>query len=245
VPETPAKQIYPLAHWHSHWHDYWVAHWRGGAGRSKPMAAPAPVAFRPIDRPDIHLTAYRPGLEFPAGMEPALSPAALRVSRIAARIGDQTFLMIDKSHGRIILFANGMPLLSGAALTGASLADQLPPDALSKTYAQEQDLRYRVTPAGRFTVSPGYDSTYGPTLDINEIRGRDWRLAIHTVVLGARAGYRDVRLRSGFNQDKHITEGCINVDADTMRQLTRLLARRGATPLYILPMDDRLISTLF
>ena len=251
VPPTPATDYHPRSH--SRPHAVWI----------KPRIAPPRFAFHPIEPPPVRSYArqpdqfrpevgrvvqpvsYQPGFDTPRTIQPRLSYAAWRVSQIAARHGDRNFLMIDKAHGQIFLFENGVPVFSGAALTGLSLADRLPPDAMSKSFAQEQDARYRVTPAGRFTVSPGYDHALGPTLDINEVKGRDWTIAIHTVVLGARAGYRDARLRSPLDQDKHITEGCINVDADTMRQLARLVPRWGGTPLYILPNDERLIAQLF
>jgi|HubBroStandDraft_1064217.scaffolds.fasta_scaffold43352_2 hypothetical protein len=206
-----------------------------------------PLTYQPeFDAPrGVRPLTYQPEFNTLGGTRPQLSYPAWRVSQIAARRGDRNFLMIDKAHGQIFLFQNGVPVFSGDALTGASLADRLPPDAMSKSFAQEQDVRYRVTPAGRFTVSPGYDRALGATLDINEIKGRDWTIAIHTVVLGARAGYRDARLRSPLDRDKHITEGCINVDADTMRQLARLVPRWGHMPLYILPNDERLITEMF
>jgi len=136
-------------------------------------------------------------------------------------------------------------VFTGAALTGLSLADRLPPDATRKTNAATLGANYRVTPAGRFTLSSGWDDAYGKTLDINEIQGPDWTLAIHAVPLGPRSGHRDALLRSPLDQDKHVTEGCVNVDASTMRQLSRLLPRPGGIPIYILPNDESLITTLF
>ncbi len=153
--------------------------------------------------------------------------------------------MIDKVHGRLVLFQNGAPVFVGPALTGLSLADRLPADALGKSYAEQTGERYRVTPAGRFTVSPDWDPTYGMVLDINEIQGRDWAIAIHQVPMGPRSGYRDARLRSPYDQDKHVTEGCVNVDASTMRQLSHFLPRQGGTPIYILPNDESLITKFF
>jgi hypothetical protein len=266
APYTTMTDFHHRPHFRAHadWSKPWVA---PSPFASRPID-PSPVRFSiqppdqfPLDgrrgvqpltyQPEydtqrtVRPVTYRPELNTPSGTRPQLSYAAWRVSQIAARHGDRNFLLIDKAHGQIFLFQNGVPVFSGDALTGASLADRLPSDAMSKSFAQEQDVRYRVTPAGRFTVSPGYDHMLGPTLDINEIRGRDWTIAIHTVVLGARAGYRDARLRSPNDRDKHITEGCINVDADTMRQLARLVPRWGGMPLYILPNDERLITQMF
>ena len=47
-----------------------------------------------------------------------LSPTEQRVSLIAYRYGDRSYLMVDKSHGKIILFENGTPILIRPALTG-------------------------------------------------------------------------------------------------------------------------------
>lgn len=183
--------------------------------------------------------------EHSSGPVRELSPAALRVSQIADRNGDHDFLMIDKLEGRIIAFEHGTPTFSGAALTGESLTDTIPQDAFSKSFAETRGLKYKVTPAGRFTVSPGYDPAYGETLDVNEVQGKDWDVSIHRVWLGAPTEHRDVRLRTATGQDKHITYGCIDVDADTMRQLLRRLPHKARIPLYILPVDEHLSATLF
>lgn len=176
---------------------------------------------------------------------PALSPAALRVSQIADRRGDKDYLMLDKAHGRIIVFEQGRPTFAGAALTGENPADYLAPDAISKTFAEQKGLQYKITPAGRYTVSVGYDNNYGETLDVNEVQGKDWDIAIHKVWLGAPSEHRDARLRSSSDQDKHITYGCIDVDGPTMQHLLDRLPSEEATPLYILPVDETLIMKLF
>jgi hypothetical protein len=183
--------------------------------------------------------------EHSAWAAPELSAAALRVSRIADRNGDQDFLLIDKVAGRIFAFEHGTPTFSGAALTGESLTDIIPQDAFSKSFSETRGLKYKVTPAGRFTVSPGHDPAYGETLDVNEVHGKDWDVSIHRVWLGAPSEHRDVRLRTPTGQDKHITYGCIDVDAETMRQLLRHLPHKARIPLYILPVDEHLVATLF
>jgi hypothetical protein len=191
------------------------------------LAPPVPTAFRPEIGPPSHIA--------------GLSQAAARVSQIAARNGDRTFILVDKARGKLFLFANGSLIFTSPALTGSSLADRLPYDATSKTFAEASGFQYRVTPAGRFTVSPGHDSLYGSTLDVNEVRGKNWIIAIHL----APTQSRDARLRSVSDQDKHATEGCINVDANTIRTLTQLLAMRRSTPLYVVPNDERTISEFF
>ena len=183
--------------------------------------------------------------EPPSGSSAEMSPAARRVSQIAVRDGDRDFLMVDKVHGKILVFQNGAPTFTGAALTGEYPVDALPDDAYGKTSAEEHGLKYKVTPAGRFTVSKGSDPAYGTTLDINEIQGKDWDIAIHRVWLGAPAEHRDARLRSPGYEDKHITYGCIDVDSPTMQQILRRVTDDNETPIYILPQDDKLITTLF
>lgn len=240
----------------SHRHAPTDAEWLSFVERIRVQAAKERSAVNPDTASPLHLTAYEPGLAHPVSYQPTIaapwqpetafsrqgmSQAAWRVSEIASQNGDRDFLMVDKAHGRLFLFENGAPVFSGAALTGTSLSDRFPPDALSKTTAESGDVRYRVTPAGRFTVSPGRDVHYGETLDINEIRGKGWIIAIHL----APNAVRSARLQSSLDQDKHATEGCINVSAVTMRELVRLLPRRARIPLYILPMDERLITQIF
>jgi hypothetical protein len=189
---------------------------------------------RTIDSPTVRLAAY-------VAPEFTLSPAARHVSEVAAENGDRNYLMVDKVHGQLIQFANGVPVFIDSALTGASLADRLPPEALSKTYAEQYDIKYRVTPAGRFTVSRSFDYHYGAVLDINEIKGKDWSIAIHS----AGSASRFELLRSSLDQARHVTEGCINVGAATMRRLAVLQGSQGRIPLYILPMDESLIMKIF
>ena len=174
----------------------------------------------------------------------ALSSAAIRVSMIATRDGDLVFLMVDKVRGRIILFENGRPIFNRAALTGESTADRIPPDGWSKPWSAQSDVKYKVTPAGRFTITRDRDQALGDLFDINELTGKDWVIAIHQVWLGRRSEHRDARLRSAMDQDKHITAGCVDVDPSTIAQLWRLLPSRGL-PLYILPTDESLITQLF
>src|SRR5258708_5284621 len=78
---------------------------------------------------------------------PALSTEAQHVGQIAFRNGDRNFLMLDKAHGKIIVFEQGAPTFSGAALTGENTADFLAPDAIGKTFAEQKGLKYKVTPA--------------------------------------------------------------------------------------------------
>jgi L,D-transpeptidase catalytic domain len=175
----------------------------------------------------------------------ALSPAARQVSEIAARYGDRDYLILDKTDGAIIVFERGSPTFRGAALTGENPVDTIPPDAFVKPFSETRGLKYKVTPAGRFTVSSGFDPAYGQTLDVNEIRGKDWDIAIHKVWLGAPAEHRDVRLRTPTGADKHITYGCIDVDGRTMSQILHRVPRGDRTPLYIVPENTALITKLF
>lgn len=174
-----------------------------------------------------------------------MSAEAVHVSQIAERNGDRDYIMLDKAHGRIIAFQQGRPTYIGAALTGENTSDYLASDAISKTFSEQKGMKYKVTPAGRYTVSVGFDKHYGQTLDVNEIQGRDWDIAVHLVWLGAPAEHRDQRLRSASNEDKHITYGCIDVDAATMRGLLDRVTSQDHTVLYILPQDESLIARFF
>ena len=174
----------------------------------------------------------------------ALSPVEQRVSQIAWQYGDRGYLMVDKNRGKIILFAAGRPIFSRPALTGESMADRIPADAWSTPWSQQMSVKFKVTPAGRFTITRNHDRALGELFDINELQGRDWTIAIHRVWLGRPSERRDARLRSDLDQDKHITNGCIDVDPNTMAQLSRVLPSRGM-PLYILPNDENLIGNVF
>ncbi len=152
--------------------------------------------------------------------------------------------MVDKAQGKIILFGNGRPVFIWAALTGKSMADRILPDAWSKPWSQQGAVEYKVTPAGRFTIIRNHDRRLGDLFEINELKGKDWTIAIHQVWLGKPSERRDARLRSAIDQDKHITDGCVDVDPNTMAQLWKLLPV-GGMPLYILPIDEGLIEGLF
>jgi hypothetical protein len=169
----------------------------------------------------------------------ALSDREESVSEIADENGDKRFLMVDKSLGRILLFEDGKPVFMGRALTGESTADNLPPNELKEKFDNLDALQYKVTPAGRFTVVRGYDNEYGgPLLDVKEIKGKDWGIAIHQVYLGIPAEHRAERLKSPRDDDKNITYGCINVTRNTIKLLLRELPETGATALYVLPRDE-------
>ncbi len=198
-------------------------------------------AHRP--RPPVVQAQAKPEPE-PLGPE-VLSPQERRGGELADKNGDSNFLMVDKALGKIILFENHEPIYSGAALTGESTADRLPPDVLAKKFSMLSSLEDKVTPAGRFTVTRDRDKILGTVLNINEIRGKDWGIAIHPVYLGIPSENRGARLRSQDDQDKHITYGCINVDRDTFRFLMRYLPGRQAMPLYILPQDVTMTAAYF
>jgi hypothetical protein len=206
------------------------------------LPPPAAVARSRLMRHAIKITARAP-VEPPPGPLPPISedrltPQEKQVSQIATQNGDREFLMVDKPSGRLILFEDGKPVLLGAALTGLSTADRLPPGALSEKFAQLEAPADKVTPAGRYTVTPGYDKEYGPLFDVKEIKGKDWAISIHQVYLGTPSEHRAERIRSPNEADKHITFGCINVTVETMRVLVRELPKDRATPLYVLPTDE-------
>jgi hypothetical protein len=177
--------------------------------------------------------------------DPVLSSQAQRVSKIAERNGDNTFLLVDKVRGQIFLFENGKPTVSGAALIGASMGDRVPAKVLAFPDSHPFSVEEKVTPAGRFTVRQESDEEFGPVLTFNEIHGKDWDFAIHRVYLGTPSERRNARVRSPNPLDHHITFGCIDVEQSTILQLTRKLPRKGKTPLYILPQDEAMTESFF
>jgi hypothetical protein len=56
--------------------------------------------------------------------------------------------------------------------------------------------------------------------------------------------HRPERLRSGNASDRHITNGCVNVERDTIRVLERYLTGQNI-PIYILPQNPDITLTLF
>ncbi len=176
---------------------------------------------------------------------PELSAQEQRISEIAGQNGDKRFLMVDKTRGEIILFEDGKPTYSGAALTGAGAGDRIPPKVLTYSGTHPLTIDQKVTPAGRFTVRPENDPEYGRVWTINEVHGKDWDLAIHHVYLGSPSEHRGERIRSPNPLERHITYGCINVERATIEILTRKLPRKASVPLYVLPSDDSLIAAFF
>jgi hypothetical protein len=214
---------------------------QAGAG----AAVVTPVAAMPSMRithiAHVHRV-RRPPVTVSADLAPDSAPELTDqedvVSQLAEMKGDRDFLMVDKTHGKIILFENNEPVFSGPALTGESTADNLPPNALHEKFDKLNALDTKVTPAGRYTVSRSHDDDYGTVLDINEIHGTDWGIAIHRVYLGTPSEHREQRIESPDEQARHITFGCINVTPDAIAFLLKKLPAKGATPLYILPEDD-------
>ena len=151
--------------------------------------------------------------------------------------------MLDKSRGEILLFVDGQPVFQGAALVGESRADEIPSYLFTKSFSVPAKLSEKVTPAGLYTVRREPDPEYGTIFTINEIEGEDWDITIHRVAL-VPGEHRPERIRSPNAADRHITNGCINVERETISFLERNVT--GAhTPLYILPEDPSKIQVLF
>jgi hypothetical protein len=193
------------------------------------VAKPAAEDQEQTEPPPGHLPELSPDV---------LSPQELRVRNIALMNGDRMFLMVDKGMGKILLFEDGKLVFMGNALTGESYADRLLPAELSETMDSLNALDTKITPAGRFTVTHGYNKDYGPLLDVNQIKGKDWGIAIHQVYLGIPSEHRASRLQSPREADKNITFGCINVAPDAIHLLLRELPDHEPSALYVLPRDE-------
>jgi L,D-transpeptidase catalytic domain len=198
-----------------------------------------PVADAPVSNMQADAGASTDNLNAP------MSPGAARVAQIAARYGDRDYLMVDKSWGEVFLFRDGKPVVRGSALTGANPADILKPGALNVPFSRDPKLEDKVTPAGRFTVAKEPDHTFGVTLNVNEIQGADWDIAIHKIFLGFPQEHRDTRLASSDGRVKHITFGCIDISNAAMQKILQRLPDEESTPLYIVPTDERHIAALF
>ena len=172
-----------------------------------------------------------------------LSDQQRAVSAIAIQNGDRRFLMLDKSRGELLLFVDGQPVFQGAALVGESRADEIPPYLFNKPFSVPAKLAEKVTPAGLYTVRREADPHFGTIFTINEIKGADWDITIHRVAIvpGER---RPERIRSPNAADRHITNGCVNVERETIGFLERNVTG-PRTSLYILPEDPGRIPVLF
>jgi hypothetical protein len=177
---------------------------------------------------------------------PVLTEQESAANQMATARGDRDFLMVDKALGKIILFQKGQPVFVGPALTGQSLSDQLVAGELGQKFDNLYAVNTKITPAGRFTVQRAYDKELGgDILDVSEIRGKDWGIAIHQVYLGTPSEHRDIRIKSPRTEDKHISFGCINVTQTAIRYLLRELPETGPFPLYILPEDASQTASYF
>jgi L,D-transpeptidase catalytic domain len=205
--------------------------------------ASLPVAAAPATGPsaaDEVRQAHDPAVQAQTGVVHGdLSPQELQASQIANQNGDQNFLMVNKTLGRIILFQDGKPIFSDAALTGESMADRIPADATSLKLSEFVGaIEYKVTPAGRFTLTRGYQKAFGLQFNINEIKGPDWTIPIQQIYPETPSERREYRLKSVHQGDNQITHGGINVSAETMHLLASKLPEDRAVVLYVLPHDE-------
>ena len=189
------------------------------------------------------LTAHAGTAGMPSSPGPQLSDQQRAVSAIAIQNGDRRFLMLDKSRGELLLFVDGQPVFQGAALVGESRADEIPPYLFNKSFSVPAKLAEKVTPAGLYTVRREADPHYGTIFTINEIRGTDWDITIHRVAI-VPGEHRPERIRSPNAADRHITNGCVNVERATIGFLERNVTG-PRTSLYILPEDPGRIPVLF
>ncbi len=190
----------------------------------------------------------KPPAPAPVAQEPreiaTMSAQAKQVSEIAIHNGDRQFILVDKNRSMLFLFQDGKPVFSDTVLTGISTADRLTPELLAKPFDSPTKDYEKITPAGRYTVSQQYDDLYGTILEINEIHGKDWALAIHRVYVGSPKEKRMERLKSATPDDNYVSYGCINIDQEGIQFLVKALPKKG-TPLYILPRDESSTSTFF
>lgn len=223
LPEDRPGVLYVLPYDESKTTLYLAPHASGQSPTGVTLADPAPGSS---DR------------DQPVVAAEVMSDQGRRVSQIAERNGDRTYIMVDKPFGKLFFFEDGKPVYFTGALTGENKSDRLPPAALKKSFSKVGTADDKVTPAGRFTLTRSYDREYGQLFSINEIHGPDWEIAIHQVYLGTPSERRMYRLASRRPDDKHVSHGCINVTRDTIKFLVTKLAKTKAPVLYILPQDQ-------
>lgn len=141
------------------------------------------------------------------------------------------FLIIDKTNAAVFVFdAAGHLQAAAPALLGLTRGDRE-----AKGVSDERVLairpQQRITPAGRFVASLGYEP---------DGRGLLWvdykdAIALHPVVKGTPQEHRAERLASLTSADNRISYGCINVPLQFYASFVRPAFTHTSGIVYILP----------
>jgi hypothetical protein len=163
---------------------------------------------------------------------PSEEVTELRQWVITSRDNDSMpFLIIDKTNAAVFVFdAAGHLQAAAPALLGLTRGDR---EAKGVSHERVLALRAqeRITPAGRFVASLGYEP---------DGRGLLWvdykdAIALHPVVKGTPQEHRAERLESLTSADNRISYGCINVPLKFYASFVRPAFIHTSGIVYILP----------
>lgn len=213
---------------------------------------PAPIAKVAIIQPNVtalpaaepvridpkEIDSFVPTTQPEAGFSPVTQPPAPQTptQRLAAWILGTSdnkgapFVVADKTAGTLTMYdGSGRAVRTVPALFGKDTGDVRTPGST-------------ITPSGKFGVNPDDIGTYVDEHGENEQMGRaidfaegaDSIVAIHRLYLGTPTEQRPQRLATSDPRDNRVSQGCINLDEQTMeRDLLPLFEEGGYV--YVLP----------
>jgi hypothetical protein len=139
--------------------------------------------------------------------------------------------IVDKRDARIYVFDPAGHLIGASAvLLGATLGDEIVPDAALRTPGRPA-LDERTTPAGRFASAPGRNDKGEAIVWVDY----DASFAIHRLRAAPAAERRAARLASPTPDDKRISLGCVVVPVEFFESVVAPSLGRGRGVVYVLP----------
>jgi hypothetical protein len=162
------------------------------------------------------------------------SPDAHWIADWVATSGDNhrlPFAILDKRGARAYVFDASARLVgSSLVLFGSAAGDDSVAGIGDRRLA---DLRpeERTTAAGRFVSEPGHDDTGDSVIWVDY----DAALAMHRVKVIDPKEHRLQRIATPSIEDKHITNGCINVPVDFFDSVVQPWLGHSPAIVYVLP----------
>ncbi|MAQ71721.1 MAG: hypothetical protein CL565_05960 [Alphaproteobacteria bacterium] len=161
--------------------------------------------------------------------------------------GYSDFIVVDKNRARIHIFDEGQEIATAPVLLGKQKGDDL-------GSTDEPSWNRPVTPAGHFSIQLYRDEeaykSYGTNTLLHFICNRERTLctSLHQTWTAVQSENRPQRLLSPTSADNYISNGCVNIDAQTWRTVLNLARenRNGGSSnihmtdvaLFILPEDE-------
>jgi hypothetical protein len=146
------------------------------------------------------------------------------------------FALLDKRAARTYVFDASARLVgSSLVLFGSAAGDDSAPGIGARRLV---DLRpeERTTAAGRFISEPGHDDTGDSVVWVDY----DAALAMHRVKVIDPKEHRLQRIATSSIDDKHITNGCINVPSEFFDSVVEPWLGQSPAIVYVLPQTRSL-----